>query len=271
MPLPPYSEHDGITNYHGDCREVVPELESETFDMVLTDPPYLVKNIDRRVGAKSCIVQTNFTALEYGTLQDAYNYFNAALFDAALPQVLITLQRHNRAHGYFSANRFQRRGRLQENIHEVALNPDAFTGCADEEILSTLAHDMVPTWQQEYGWPGRGRYHNREWAARMYSIGLMPSATGRPGGKPTGETVSHYILEGRAFQVACRSFLTRHRLVWESATAPLQDACAEGTKQTRCKFTCPNCRLNAWAKPDALICCYQCSVEAGELVPMGRV
>jgi DNA modification methylase len=38
----PYYEHDGITLYHGDCREILPELESETFDLALTDPPYLV-------------------------------------------------------------------------------------------------------------------------------------------------------------------------------------------------------------------------------------
>jgi hypothetical protein len=270
MPLQPYFEHDGITLYHGDCREILPELESETFDMVLTDPPHPPEYIGRWGGATSSIVQTNFTALEYGTLQHAYNYFNAALFDGGLPQVLITLQRHGRARGYFSPNRFQRRGPVQENIHEVALNPDAFTGRTDEEILSTLAHEMVHTWQQEYGYPGRGRYHNREWAARMYSIGLMPSATGRPGGKPTGETVSHYILEGRPFQVVCGTFLTRYRLVWESAVTPVHDEGSEGTKQTRAKFTCPNCVLNAWAKPDALICCYQCSVEAGELVLMRR-
>ena len=122
MPLRPYFEHDGIILYHGDRREILPELESETFDMVLTDPTYPPEYIGRWDDAISSIVQTNFTALEYGTLQDAYNYFNAALFDGALPQVLITLQRHGRARGYFSANRFQRRGPAQENIHEVALN-----------------------------------------------------------------------------------------------------------------------------------------------------
>jgi site-specific DNA-methyltransferase (adenine-specific) len=33
----PYYEEDGITIYHGDCREVLPSLEA---DLVLTDPPY---------------------------------------------------------------------------------------------------------------------------------------------------------------------------------------------------------------------------------------
>ena len=39
MILPkPYYEEDGITIYHGDCREILPHLEP--VDLVLTDPPY---------------------------------------------------------------------------------------------------------------------------------------------------------------------------------------------------------------------------------------
>ncbi len=39
MTLPkPYYEHDGITIYHGDCREILPHLPR--VDLVLTDPPY---------------------------------------------------------------------------------------------------------------------------------------------------------------------------------------------------------------------------------------
>lgn len=42
MPRAPYYEHRGITLYHGDCREILPELESGSADMAITDPPYLV-------------------------------------------------------------------------------------------------------------------------------------------------------------------------------------------------------------------------------------
>jgi len=47
MPLRPYFEIDGVTLYHGDCRDVLPELPAESFDMVLTDPPYLVSYTGR--------------------------------------------------------------------------------------------------------------------------------------------------------------------------------------------------------------------------------
>lgn len=41
MSLPtPYYEQDGITIYHGDCREILPYLPK--VDLVLTDPPYNV-------------------------------------------------------------------------------------------------------------------------------------------------------------------------------------------------------------------------------------
>jgi hypothetical protein len=212
------------------------------------------------------------TAAEYGTLQDAYDHFNEALFEGSLPQVLITLQRRGRALGYFSARRFQRRGKVRQQIHEVALNPDSFTGHTDEDILSTLVHEMAHVWQQEQGRPGRGRYHNREWAAAMHSIGLMPSATGEPGGAVTGDCMSHYILEDGRFLTACRTFLKRCRLVWESATVVRDSGggAPGGTirTQTRTKFSCPNCGLNVWAKPDALIDCHRCSEEAGETVLM---
>lgn len=38
----PYYEKAGLTIYHGDCREVLPELLGTSVDLVLTDPPYNV-------------------------------------------------------------------------------------------------------------------------------------------------------------------------------------------------------------------------------------
>ena len=40
MRVKPYYEQDGITIYHGDCREVLPTLPEESIDLLLTDPPY---------------------------------------------------------------------------------------------------------------------------------------------------------------------------------------------------------------------------------------
>ena len=35
--MKPYYEDSAVTIYHGDCREILPELKA---DLVLTDPPY---------------------------------------------------------------------------------------------------------------------------------------------------------------------------------------------------------------------------------------
>lgn len=54
MSLPtPYYDQDGITIYHGDCREILPEIGP--VDLVLTDPPYGISldtaNRSRKRGA----------------------------------------------------------------------------------------------------------------------------------------------------------------------------------------------------------------------------
>lgn len=42
--IKPYYEQDGITIYHGDCREILPHLPK--VDLVLTDPPYPDYHVD---------------------------------------------------------------------------------------------------------------------------------------------------------------------------------------------------------------------------------
>jgi predicted SprT family Zn-dependent metalloprotease len=112
--------------------------------------------------------------------------------------VLVTLQRHAKTRGYFSPERFH--GRTGKTaVHELALNPDGFTGRTDEMVLSTLAHEMAHVWQQTHGKRPRRGYHNRQWASKMKEIGLQPSSTGEPGEKETGQTVSHYSIPGGRF------------------------------------------------------------------------
>src|SRR6266581_4676149 len=133
-----------------------------------------------------------YTQTEYQGFQRAYDFFNRELFEGSLPQVLVTLQRHANTKGYFSPERFS--GRIDTAaVHELALNPDSFTGRTDEMILSTLVHEMCHVWQQTYGKAPRRGYHDRQWAEKMWEIGLQPSSTGEPGGKETGQSMSHAI------------------------------------------------------------------------------
>ena len=153
------------------------------------------------------------TRATYSELQRAYEHFNQRLFEDALPHCLITLQREKRTCGYFSAARFASLD--GSTTDEIALNPAYFAAVPIIETLQTLVHEMAHLWQHHFGKPGRARYHNEEWAAKMEAIGLMPSSTGRPGGKRTGDMMADYAIAGGPFLVACEQLLTaRFQLSW---------------------------------------------------------
>lgn len=214
-----------------------------------------------RAGLKEAI-----TPKHYRAFQEAYDFFNAELFDGTLPHVLVTLQRHAKARGYFSAERF--RGRVADAAaHELALNPDSFVGRSDEDIASTLAHEMAHVWQQTHGKPPRKAYHDRQWAAKMREIGLQPSATGEPGGKETGAHMTHYIIAGGAYAKAFSKLAAKGwALDWQSVPMSAE---AKKKKASKTKFTCPDCGQNAWGKPDTLLICGNCYDEdEGEVVTM---
>jgi hypothetical protein len=198
------------------------------------------------------------TITEYQGFQRAYDFFNRELFGGLLPQVLVTLQRHANTRGYFSPERFS--GRLDESaVHELALNPDTFTGNTDEVILSTLVHEMAHVWQQTHGKAPRKGYHDRQWAQKMREVGLQPSSTGEEGGAETGQSMSHYIIpEGRFANAYAKLAATGFQLHWQSAPASGE---GRAKKSSKTKFTCPECGQNAWAKPDALLICGECFDE----------
>ena len=54
---------------------------------------------------------------------------------------------------------------------------------------------MVHLWQHHFGERPRKAYHDKQWAAKMREIGLIPTATGELGGKETGQKMSHLIDE----------------------------------------------------------------------------
>lgn len=200
------------------------------------------------------------TGKEYSAFEQAYDWFTGRLFGNRLPPCLITLQRHARSRGYFANDRFGHRTEAAAFTDELALNPDTFGSRSDKDILSTLVHEMVHCSQQHFGTPSRRGYHNKEWAAQMVAIGLMPSDTGAPGGKQTGQRVSHYIIEGGPFDEAAETLLASgFRLNWQSVNLAGETE-KTAKAQSKTKYTCPSCGQNAWAKPDAALLCGGCEV-----------
>lgn len=201
---------------------------------------------------------TNPTAKIYKLLDDAYAFFNEELFEGKLPGCLITMQRKSKARGYFSPERFESRSDAELKTHEIALNPMHFKDRTDEEIISTLVHEMVHVWQQEFGNPPRRGYHDREWAGRMEMIGLVPSNTGEPDGRRTGQSMSHYINHSGKFSRLVKVFLGKNgSIICQDAPvlAPIRKA------KNKMKYTCPRCGINAWGKAGIKILCGSDNVE----------
>lgn len=225
------------------------------------------------------------TQQAYEELQQAYDFFNGVLFDNDLPACLITFQREKQTYGYFSANRFINADGTYTD--EIAMNPAYFSIVPPEEIMQTLVHEMCHLWQHHHGKPGRGKYHNKEWADKMESLGLMPSDTGKPGGKRTGDKMADYAIEGGKFiehynQLMAQDF----RITWmdrlparDRLLAAMEDGSIgeyasileamgidldgveveKPNKSNRIKYCCPQCEINAWGKPDLNIICGECN------------
>ncbi len=237
------------------------------------------------------------TDAAYGELRLAYDTFNQQLFDGQLPPCLLTLQRKKRTHGYFSPKRFgTRRG---ETTDEIALNPEYFAVTPLLETLQTIAHEMVHLWQAHFGTRGRARYHNAEWADKMESIGLMPSSTGKPGGRRVGDRVSDYVIPGGRFAAVAQDLLANHDfgITWYDRFAPsgtpnpvpeadgIPGLCtqafevaattgvevvhtqgAQANRSNREKYNCVGCGLNVWGKPGIRVSCMDCGIELEAVV-----
>lgn len=213
------------------------------------------------------------TRQAYGELQKVYDLFNTQLFAGQLPHCLMTLQRKGkRTFGYFSHKRFA--SMSGEATDEIALNPMWFKHRDLMEALQTVAHEMCHLWQAHFGTPSRSGYHNREWAAKMQAIGLMPSDTGKPGGNTTGQHMGDYVIESGRFQaVATRLIASGFALTWHD-TLEIEDQpvvlVLPGHGQAhkprpkpsfsgkRRKYVCPQCQAAAWGRPELSLICGTC-------------
>ncbi|HYD60538.1 MAG TPA: SprT-like domain-containing protein [Noviherbaspirillum sp.] len=225
----------------------------------------------------------------YRELQTAFEHFNAQLFGGALPDCVITLQRQKKTQAYFS---FQRWGDTETRVYidEIALNPEYFV-LGIRETMQSMVHEQAHLWQYHFGTPGRKRYHNAEWADKMQAIGLMPTSTGKPGGKRTGESISDYVIEGGPFESAFKELMTTdftfrwldrfpasvqnmaHTLnqlpeeVQLAITEQEAHALAiriveqEPKKVTQWRYMCPMCELKVWGKPSLQIKCMEHDVQ----------
>jgi hypothetical protein len=200
------------------------------------------------------------TLITYTEWQAAYDFFNKELFSGQLPECVIILDsKQKRTLGYFTPNRYENE---EEGLRdELAMNPARFRNRSLIEVLSTLVHEMCHVWQQHFGDKKSLRtYHNREWGAKMESLGLMPSNTGLPGGKKTGQQMTHYIIKGGPFENACKRLLAnKFKISWAEAGAVTNGGISPKKKgNSKCKYTCEFCGTAVWGKPNLRLICGLC-------------
>lgn len=195
------------------------------------------------------------TTTQAAAFQGLYDAFNKTFFGGVLAECFLNFSRKSRALGFFAPERW---AEGEDAIHEISINPSYLASRSPQETASTLLHEMVHLWQQEHGEPGRGAYHNREWGSQMEAVGLMPSSTGKVGGKRTGDRVSHYVIKDGAFDQFWAGYQGDESLF------PLQcQETRETTKRktasnrSKTKYVC-ECGTNIWGKPGIEVSCGEC-------------
>ena len=196
------------------------------------------------------------TEVQFRAFQQMYDYMNRTVFGGGLKPVILNFSRRAKTLGFFAPERWQRDG--GEKAHEISLNPAYLATRKPRDVASTLVHEMVHLWQETFGKPGRRGYHNAEWATKMQSIGLMPSATAAPGGARVGQSVSHYVVEGGPFDRAFKAMPRDCLLPWQS-WEPTTGGTAK-SPASKIKYTCPSCGTNVWGKPGLRVRCEECDV-----------
>ncbi|MDB4727836.1 SprT-like domain-containing protein [Saprospiraceae bacterium] len=215
------------------------------------------------------------TEEQFNALNNAYQYFNQVLFDGLLPGCILNFSRKKNTHGFLAPERWRKVGESEYSTHEISLTPTTLYR-EPVEVFSTLVHEQVHLWQWDFGNPSRSGYHNREWANKMIEVGLMPSDTGKEGGKQTGQRMTHYIIPDGAYEKAFKKMPEKYTLPFTSLEGDIMKALTTGktlpspkpsskpavTKsRSKTKYSCPSCKVNVWGKPNLNIVCGICNVN----------
>jgi hypothetical protein len=222
------------------------------------------------------------TAEQFDAYRGMYAYFNAALFAGELPEVLLNLSRRAGSMGFYSAKRWEHvDGDLAD---EISINPDVMKRAGPREVAQTLVHEMCHLWREHQPEPNRRGYHDHVWSKKMEDVGLMPSSTGKPGGRRVGQKMADYPIEGGLFLRAYNAMPSAYSLPWRSdgpagqprrgrrarpqgaPTGELEGGEAEAGPRDRSKlkYSCPGCGINMWGKEGLAVACIGCVLR---LVP----
>jgi predicted SprT family Zn-dependent metalloprotease len=204
--------------------------------------------------------KTNITNEVFAAYSGQYDYFNRTLFNGELPDCLLNFSRKGKNnHGFFAPERWSDSEQSDGATfkHEISLNPTTLRNRSQEDITSTLVHEMCHLWQREFGKPGKRGYHNEEWAKKMDEVGLTPSNTGAPGGKRHGIQMTHFVTPDGVFARAFSAMPAELQLPWLG----LDPTGTKGPAPTsKFKYTC-QCDNKIWGRQGLNLRCEDCQSD----------
>jgi predicted SprT family Zn-dependent metalloprotease len=214
------------------------------------------------------------TMAQFESLQKLFNHFNGPLFGGELEDVLLNLSRKgSRVLGFFAPDCWQGRSGEDKPVSEISLNPRYLGLRTPEATASTLVHEMCHLWQHLHGKAGRRGYHNKQWAQKMETVGLIASDSGLPGGRKTGERMTHYVLDDGPFSRAFARMpqdwflpfvegppVFAHGVARSPVAEPtLSDTSNSDRSKTR--YSCAGCETHVWGKPGLALICGFCHLS----------
>jgi hypothetical protein len=226
------------------------------------------------------------------SLQQAFNWLNDELFEGKLPAVMLTLSRNNNIlGGFFTPKRWY--NEEGDAVGEIAINANCLKTSGVVRAMTVLCHEMVHLWQYSFGKPGRGGYHNQQWAAKCKEIGLRPFGID---GKEVGQAIDTDLVKGGKAEKVIADMPEDYTLPWmtepmDNPTPPGMEEGGQGGGQggpgkgqggapsgqegpreqggpeapvpkragSRVKYTCPACGFNLWGKSGGHFECLDCN------------
>jgi predicted SprT family Zn-dependent metalloprotease len=192
------------------------------------------------------------TAKQFLAYDALFAHFNNRLFGGKLRPCILNFSRAAKAYGFFAPERWSDG---EDKRHEISINPGTLKLRTPREVCSTLVHEMVHLWQADNGKPGKRGYHNQQWADMMVFVGLMPSDTGAPGGNPTGTRMTHYIIDGGAYDRAFAE-IAGATFPWTCIAEPK----AASKARNKVAYECPGCGAKVWGKSNMRIQCIELDI-----------
>jgi SprT-like family len=194
----------------------------------------------------------------FGLVQAAYNFFKTNLFSNELSRVILTLNHYAKSYGYYLHSAWL--DEAQIILPEINISPKALA-LPSIDIMAILVHEMAHHYQYLHGNPGRSGYHNREFAKIMYSLGLMCSDTGKPGGRITGQRMSHYTIKGGKFENVFFDMPQEYILPFRAFPSIKRVRGQFSKNKSKSTYHCYGCGINLWGRPKANVICGDCELQ----------